>query len=307
LKLLDYWNFEAKFETYEYQRATEDIIYKIGNDTNICSAANATTYRADNNWPKDFASMTQHMFDGVYIGLGMKLPVSKLEKETAQEIAIKSWKIVFIYYWSSFVLLITCSIVFLVLIRRHRSDIFDYVSIGSRIIAVVVGGALLGLVANYDALYSFIRSPAVMPVCLSLLLLILIFDKLSATFANYQLKKSGEPYALEFEEEHHHGGGGDAHEDAHGHATHVSGHRHDDLLTSLRKSVAWSTHDSDMIPLTAPESTEYHHGEEHTSYAMGPLMSPPLVNVSAAGAVHHSGSAPVSSHGGYAPVSNYGA
>lgn len=297
LSLLDYWDFEGKVETYAYQQHVSYYIYEIGNSSQICSQANATDYASTNQWPAAFTNMTIDMFDGVYVGIGMKLPVDKLEKYNPLQIAIKSWRLVYLYYWVSFCTLIACSIVFLLLIRRHRVDAFDFVSIGARLLVLAVGGALIALIANENALYTFLSSPAVLPVCLVLIFLVLCFDKLSATFCNWHLLKSGQPYAKEYDEDHH----GHGHEHEHvEHAQHASGHsHHDSMALDHRKSAAWSMH-SDMQPLTAT-GTEY-YGAEQQSYAMTPLMSPPsLTSPPPAG-----GHAP----GGYMPISNtqnYGA
>ncbi|PVI06041.1 hypothetical protein DM02DRAFT_583701 [Periconia macrospinosa] len=207
LKLLSYWDFKSKYETYSFEKKTADLIYRVGNTTNICSAQNATSYNSTKDWPDEFKNISQNMFDGVYIGLGMKIPAKRLEIESAQDIAIESWQIVYLYYWLSFCALIACSIIFLVLIRRHRIDLFDYISIGSRIVILNVGIALIALIANQNILYLFLRSPAILPVLLVFLFLILLSDKIGAVLSNRRLLKSGKPYALEYEEEHHSNGG----------------------------------------------------------------------------------------------------
>jgi len=293
LELLDYWYFESKTDTLKYQEITEKTIWEIGNTTNICSKANATDYINGESIPTLFYNMTLDMFDGVYVGLGMKLPADKLEKESASAIALKSWKLVYLYYWVSFCTLIACSIAFLILIRRHRRDAFDFISIGSRCIALTIGGVLIGLVSNEVGLYQFLSSPAVLPLCLILIFLVLCFDKLSAVFCNWHLLKSGQPYAKEHEEHHHH----EHHDGAHEHAEHASGHaHHDSSHIDHRKSAAWSIHGDphdDTVPLT--RGTEY-YGAEHGSYPMTPLMSPPLVSPPPTTGPH----AP----GGYMPISN---
>ncbi|KAH7116745.1 hypothetical protein B0J11DRAFT_100205 [Dendryphion nanum] len=268
LSLLEYWQFEKKLETYFYQEYVEEIIYDIGNTTNICSATNVTEY-SNENWPFELYNMTMGMFDGVYTGLGVKLPVDKLERYSAAEIAIMSWRVVYLYYWISFCILILCFILFLVLIRRHRSDAFDYVSIISRLLVLGVGFALVGLIGNDTVLYTFIESPAVLPTCVVFLFLILLFDKLASVFCNWRLKKSGEPYAKEHDEEHHHHGG-----DGHGQMREQDPH-HEPLATvDHRKSARWSTY-SDAESLIH-NGTEYRpHGSQ--DYSLGP-MSPPLVS-----------------------------
>ncbi|KAK7192472.1 hypothetical protein PSPO01_01180 [Paraphaeosphaeria sporulosa] len=304
-ELLDYWYFTSKTETQEFQYITEETIWQIGNTTNICSAANATEYINTGTIPTLFYNMSIDMFNGVYVGLGMKLPADKLEKYTAAEIALKSWRLVYLYYRVSFCILMACSIAFLILIRRHRHDLFDFVSIGSRVMSLIIGAILCVMISNEVALYQFLGSPAVLPVCLCLIFLVLCFDKLSAVFCNWHLLKSGQPYAKEYEEHGHHEHG---HGDAHEHAAHASGHaHHDSTILDHRKSAAWSIHpeSEDTLPLTkhdAHSSTEY-YGTDHGGYPMEPLVSPPLL--SPPPATGHG-----SATGGYMPVSNsqnYGA
>ncbi|KAF2689558.1 hypothetical protein K458DRAFT_484225 [Lentithecium fluviatile CBS 122367] len=273
LKLLDYWNFESKSETLPLQDKVLAEIYEIGNATGICSPENIADYDATGDVPLPFGQMIFQMFDGVYVGLGMKLPVDKVETYSASGVAIHSWRLVYLYFWVSFCLFVICSIVFLILIRRHRADTFDFVSIGVRFIVLAAGGALIALIANENGLYGFLASPAILPTCLALFFLILFFDRLSAAFCNWHLRKSGEPYAEEYAEEHHHGGHG-GHEEVLGQAAHASGHsHHNSMVADHRKSTAWSIH-SDRVPLTG--GTGYHGPEE--GYAMTPLMSPPAMN-----------------------------
>jgi hypothetical protein len=266
--LANYWDFESKIETLGFTDRVAQYVYTLGNSTNICSPANITTYLNTNTHPIAIENLTYEMFDGVYRGLGMKIPTDKLTTMTAQSIAMTSWRTVYMYYWSSFIMLISCSIIFLFLIRRHRVDVFDFVSIISRFVALAIGITLLALIASADMLYNYITSPGVLPTCLSLLFLVSFLDKIGASFSNWKLKQSGEPYALEYDEHHSH-----HHSESHG-----SPHLHDDreplvgFVPDHRKSAAsWSMQSgTDREPLT---SEAYQPPE---SYAMGPVMSPPL-------------------------------
>lgn len=306
-ELLEYWHFTSKTETQNYQRITEAAIWQIGNTTDICSKANATEYKSNNTFPTLFLNMTVDMFNGVYVGLGMKLPADKLEKHTATEIAVKSWRLVYLYFWVSFCIIMACSIIFLVLIRRHRHDLFDFISIGSRTVSLVLGALFCALVSNEVGLYRFLGSPAVLPVCLVLIFLVLCFDKVSAVFCNWHLLKSGEPYAKEYEEHDHHGHrGGDAHEDAA--YTSIHGH-HDSTTGDHRKSAAWSMHgvneDTQSLTNTAAHASTGYYGAGYGGYPMEPLTSPPPVSPLLS-TEHGHAHAPE----GYTPVStsqNYGA
>ncbi|KAF2654065.1 hypothetical protein K491DRAFT_717475 [Lophiostoma macrostomum CBS 122681] len=299
--VIDYFKFDSKVETYNYGVNAYAIADLIGETKGICSAANVTQYTDDiTSWPDEFYELTITMFDGVYTGLGMKIPVDKLEVENATGIAIDSWKLVYIYFWISFGVLITCSIIFLLLIRRHKADAFDFVSIIFRACVAAVSFSMLAIVWKNTLLYQLISSPGILPFALVLLILILFFDWLSATFCNWRLLKSGQPYAKEIEDEHHH-------HEAHGQAREHDPH-HEPLATDYRKSVAYSTY-SDTEPLTG--GTSYHdpHADlQHRgSYAMTPLMSPPVMSppIGSPPAV-----VPGYTPGGYMPVShgqNYGA
>jgi hypothetical protein len=306
--LLNYFELDTKIETLTFYKEANNIIYDIGNSTGICINAN------EEDWPEQFYDLSSVISNGMYVGLGMKIPAKKLEEGKVEplDIAIDSWELVYMYYWGCFCLLIACLIIFLFLIRRHKVDLFDFTSIISRFIVLGVGGALLGLYADKDRLFAVLETPMLLPTCVILLLLILVTDKLSSMWCNWRLKKSGQPYALEVEHhehEHHHAAHGEVHERAplqgHGH-----GH-HDSIQSNLedaRKSARWSTY-SDTTPLTAA-STEYNaHGG---GYAMEPLMSPPLLSpplMSPDPTTPGLGAKP-SGAGGYMPVSsgqNFGA
>ncbi|KAF1941958.1 hypothetical protein EJ02DRAFT_376524 [Clathrospora elynae] len=302
--LLNYFQLDTKLETWDFFQRAQEAIWKIGNETGICSPENAAKYTLIDNeqnstWPLDFQNVEYLISNGMYTGLGMKLPVDELELYSPLEVALKGWRLVYMYYWGSFCLLLMCLIGFLFLIRRHKTDLFDYTSILSRGLFLCVGAAMLALMANNDKLYAAIQSPALLPICVVLLFLILVVDKLSSLWCNSQLKKSGKPYALEVEE-HEHGHG-------HGHSPHGSVHEtgalyghapHDPItgLEDMRKAARWSAH-PDTMPLTAI-STEYNNSP-HQSYAMEPLVSPPFTSPDPVQPQSFLGHPPA----GYAPVS----
>lgn len=157
-----------------------------------------------------------------------------------------------------------CSIAFLFLIRRHRIDVFNLVSIISRLVVLGLGAGLAAVVANDDMLYKFLASPAVLPTCLALFFLVLLFDKTSAAFCNWILGKTGEPYAKEHDKHHHtqHGGHG---------PVHMQDPAQEPLVSDYRKSVAWSTH-----PETKPLTADSAYQPPPQDYATEPLMSLPL-------------------------------
>ncbi|KAF1831106.1 hypothetical protein BDW02DRAFT_532631 [Decorospora gaudefroyi] len=315
IHLLDYFELDTKFETWGYFDFAQAAIWNIGNSTGICSPENAADYTManaehDSTWPEDFQSVEYYISNGMYTGLGMRLPVYKLEEYSPLEVALKGWKLVYLYYWSAFCLIITCLIIFLFLIRRHQADLFDITSIITRCLTLGVGGGMLALMASDDTLYAIIQSPAILPICLLLLFLILVIDKLSTIWCNWRLKKSGKPFVVEYENRGHH------HDHSHGPqgSVHKTGalHRHisnDPIagLEDMRNAARWNAHPEDMRPLTA-RSTEY---EPRQGYAMeslvsSPLSSPPRLSPHPVVHQEYRGHVP----GGYAPVStgqSYGA
>ncbi|KAH7399030.1 bacterial low temperature requirement A protein-domain-containing protein [Phaeosphaeria sp. MPI-PUGE-AT-0046c] len=277
--LLSYFELDSKIETTPFYHEALEAIYKIGNETGICSAGKAAAYmNGDEGWPMEFVNVSMSISNGIYVGLGMKIPSKKLDEFEPLEIAVKGWELVYMYYWSCFCVLILCLILFLFLIRRHKADLFDYTSVISRFLVLGVGAALLGLWAEKERLYQALGSPMLLPICVILLFLVMVSDRLSSIWCNWRLKKSGKPYALEVEEhEHGHGGGHDAHGEIHERAP-LQGHGHHDSvnLEDARKSAHYSVHTvyTDTSPLSNM-NTEYKGQHE---YAMEPLMSPPLTS-----------------------------
>jgi hypothetical protein len=273
IPLIDYWQFETKLETLSLAGIGEEYVYMMGNETGICSPANVTLYQQDmvNNLPLSFQMMIRILLNGMYMTLGVKIPTDKLEKQSAIEIAINSWFTVYAYYWSSFCLFMACSIAFMFLIRRHQSDVFDWVSISARGVALAIGAGMIAVISSDSAFWRLISSPGILPVVLGLFFLVMFFDRISAMFANWRLQKTGEKYAFEDRDGHSEGKHGDVHFHDPTHEPLVPDHH--------RKSAAWGLH-SDREPLTA--ETAYQPPE----YPLGPVTSPPA------------GYAP----GGYAPV-----
>ncbi|KAF2273276.1 uncharacterized protein EI97DRAFT_461161 [Westerdykella ornata] len=260
MAITESFKFEYKLETVGVTARAAMAIYAAGNATGICSPENAQFYIENPDEPPvEFVEWVYWVTTGLYAGLGIKIPMDKLKTTPAAVIAIHSFKVVYAYYWSSFCILMACSIAFLFLIRRHKVDLFDFVSVIARLLALAIGAILLIIMVSETALYSFIASPGVLPTCLALLFLVLFFDRISAAFCNWRLKSSGQPYALEYSDSHHH----EKHDGDHDVP-------HDPLVPDHRKSAAWSIRE-DAQPLTA--ETAYYPPSEQ--YALGPVSLPP--------------------------------
>ncbi|KZM18786.1 uncharacterized protein EKO05_0006488 [Ascochyta rabiei] len=297
-KMVEYYQFKSKLDTYGYYDDIMYSVYNIGNATGICSPQNVTSYNSG-LWPEEFNYIGNAISNGIYSGLGVKMPIDKLEKYIEPiQIAEKSWKLTYLYFWSCFCVLVISLIVFLFLIRRHKVDVFDYVSVLVRCLVLGAGAASLAVLANKQRLFDLLNSPAILPMAVVLLFIVLCCDKLASLWCNWRLFKSGEPYALEFEEEHHHGG---SHGESHGQV-----HMTDDVergnvhhgrpeLKGHRKSAGWSIH-ADTLELSK-ENTEYssrHLGDSAHGIEEG-VQTPPLQSPSMT---------PGRGPGGYMPVAH---
>ncbi|KAJ8114112.1 hypothetical protein OPT61_g3926 [Boeremia exigua] len=258
IEFIGYFKFDKKLETFDYYNDIMQYIENIGNSTGICSPQNETSYK-DTQWPEDFSYIDNAIHNGVYAGLGVKMPIDKLKAYYEPiDIAEKSWWITYMYFWTCFCAVILSLIVFLFLIRRHKVDLFDFVSVIIRFLALLAGGAALCVLSNRDRLVQLLNSPAILPVAVVLMFIILCCDKLASVWCNWRLIKSNKPYALEYEEEHHHHGGG---HEGHGEVHMADDEEHGNLhhgrpdLKSHRHSAGWSYH-SDTKEL-AREVTEY--------------------------------------------------
>jgi hypothetical protein len=252
VKFADKFQFTSKLDTYGYYEDIMWHVYNIGNATGICSPQNTTAYGAHiGTWPDDFWWIDNAVSNGVYSSLGVKMPIKKLEAfEEPIDIAEKSWWLTYMYFWSCFCALIVSLIVFLILIRRHKADAFDFVSIIVRCLVLGAGGAALAILAFPQRLVDILNSPAILPMAVVLMFVILCSDKLASIWCNWRLVKSGEPYALEYEEEHH-GGGHEEHGEAHmtGGEEHGKVHHGKPQMKTNRSSARWSTNPAliDMV------------------------------------------------------------
>lgn len=297
-KFTDKYQFNMKLDTYGYYYDIASHIEYIGNSTGICSSQNATTYGStiNENWPEDFWWINNAIGNGVYSGLGVKIPLKKLEAlQDPIQIAEKTWWLTYMYFWSCFCALILSLIVFLFLIRRHKADAFDFVSVIIRCLVLGAGGAALAVLSNRDRLVALLNSPAILPMAVVLLFVVACADKLASLWCNWRLYKSGEAYALEYEEEHH--GGHEEHGEAHvtGDEEHGNVHYGRPELKSHRKSAGWSTH-ADPVNMvkedTAYVSGHYRDSSRESTHTPPPQSTSPVQMTPKMGA------------GGYMPVSH---
>jgi len=132
---------------------------------------------------------------------------------------------VYIYYWASMLVLVLVMTMLLYLIRKHRADVFEWISMISRAIVFVICALFLAVAASDDILYGMISTTALVPTVMGLLFLLNVLDRSGKVLANWRLNRTGEDYVDESLEHGHasedHAGSGQSH-----HSGHVHGHKH---------------------------------------------------------------------------------
>ncbi|KAH6618710.1 bacterial low temperature requirement A protein-domain-containing protein [Boeremia exigua] len=283
IAFIGYFKFDKKLETYDYYNDIMASIESIGNATGICSQQNEASYHSSGIWPEDFQYIDNAIHNGVYAGLGVKIPIDKLKALYEPiDIAEKSWWLTYMYFWACFCALILSLIIFLFLIRRHKVDIFDVVSVIIRCLVLAAGGAALCVLMSKQRLVDLLNSPAILPMAVVLMFVILCCDKLASLWCNWRLIKSGKPYALEYDEEHHHHGGHDEHGEVHMAEDEEHGNIHHGRpeLKSHRKSAGWGSDTKELSQEVTDYSPDRYRDSTHEDDSARPLQSssPPLTH-----------------------------
>ncbi|KAF2762423.1 hypothetical protein EJ05DRAFT_1203 [Pseudovirgaria hyperparasitica] len=209
---LEYFQFDTKVESDRYISLINNDLWAIGNSTGICDPLNLAEVTAP-PYPVEFWQLAYDTIGALYASLGMKLPLD----QTGFDLALSSWRAVYIYFWTALLFLLFKSLIFLVLIRRNKIDMFDYASIGIRAVGMMVCVGFLGALAKDDVLINLIKTPAILPSVVALLLIILLCDHFARVAANWRLKKSGQPFDEDKDEGHHGHGEQREHVENHGH------------------------------------------------------------------------------------------
>ncbi|KAF2839761.1 hypothetical protein M501DRAFT_973451 [Patellaria atrata CBS 101060] len=198
LKVTDYFQLDYNAETAQQYEVILEDIYRIGNTTDVCSPE-ALSNVTSTGFPVDFHWFVYDVSGALFQANGAKLP----KDEDPAQIADHTFLTVYRYFWGSVLILLACFIICLVLVRKHhKSDIFDWTAITTRILAFVVAAVLLAFKADIEMLAAFISSPWVLPTLLFLLLIILIADRVSAMVCNWNLKRKGLYRKIDLEKKH---------------------------------------------------------------------------------------------------------
>jgi hypothetical protein len=243
-----YFKLDKKLEGLIFLDDIETELYRIGNTTGICSLEVAGTSAED--FPDDISLLFADTASAIYMSLGIKIPLNK----NILEVALESWKLVYIYFWCALLLLLVCFMAFMFLIRKSRRDLFDWVSQIDRMIAFVITLVFLGLAANKQRMYGLLQTPIILPVGVSLLYMIIIVDRLAAWIANRRNRASGEPLTGDGQVEHPDGHGTDG-KDPNAISLQPLGVSHGASYNPLGSSIMPQYHATDNGAYTSSSST----------------------------------------------------
>jgi hypothetical protein len=282
-----YLSLDKKVASLIFLDEIESDIYFIGNQTGICGPR--VTGSGVFDLPDVFIDLYANTVAAMYSALGLSMPVDK----NVISVMVESWKLVYRYFWSAFLILIGCFLVVMILIRTTKVDAFDYMAFFDRGAVVVVAAALLGLSASKDLIYHIMETPYILPVAVILLYLIIILDRIGAWIANRRNRKSGDPLTGG---EHGHGHG---HGDAEGHG---GGHEDAADKQGLMVSAAQAPphpvdHRASFNPLGGSMMPTYYAAGTPPTYPQPHMqpMTPPAGGVGVSTAY---------TPGGYMPVQN---
>ncbi|KAH6637217.1 bacterial low temperature requirement A protein-domain-containing protein [Chaetomium tenue] len=226
-----YLQLDKKLTSLVFLPTINEDIMQIGNTTGICGSSVKGT--SDNDWPDLVLVFYKHTAAALYSSLGLSMPLN----EDVITIMVDSWKLIYRYFWSAFLILIGCFLVVMILIRTTKVDAFDYVALTTRFAVLLAGGVILGLSAIPSVLYDLLGSPAMLPIAVILLYLIIMLDRLGAYIANRRNANSGDPLIGDEHGHGHHEHGHDGHGQGHGHEHHDYGSRgHDSEKQRLKVS-----------------------------------------------------------------------
>ena len=278
-----YLQLEKKAASLLYVNEINAAMAEIGATPGICGPT--VTGPGIDQLPMPLMKLFANVMAGMYSALGLSIPTD----QNILIIMVESWKLVYRYFWAAFLILIGCFLIGIILVRTTKMDMFHHVALLDRVIILLISAALLALSAKKDLMYDIMSTPAILPVAVVLLYLIIVFDRFGAWMANKRNRKSGDPLT----------GAEDGHAHGHGH-----GHKeeHDSHLHSAADKQSLIVSES-AVP--APPHPEEYNGGAYGMQSYAPDMPnyhPP--SPTAPGSVR--GQPPVMAYNpsGYAPVQN---
>ncbi|CAL3966802.1 unnamed protein product [Diplocarpon coronariae] len=187
LAVLKKMKLSDKLESKEQTTLVVQEIQTLANMTGVCSPANTTDAPGRGEFPASFTDVMLDILGAIFQSTGIDIP----KGADPTELARSTFTTVYIYYWASVWLTLSCFAVLFWITRHkdHRVDFFDRVATYTRAAAALVAAALTPLAASEIAVYYFIRSPAILPTAAGLLFLVVCCDRFGRQVSVRRLKK----------------------------------------------------------------------------------------------------------------------
>jgi hypothetical protein len=181
---ISYFQLDSKVETLGQLYTIDEDLIAVGKEKGMCIPENFV----GDKYPESLIKLEFDVLGGIFQSLGMKLP----EGKDPASVAVRSWKVVYIYYWSSILVLLACLMVCLCLIRKgNKADIFDWFAMIARGLGIAVSVAFLAVAAKFEPLYNLLYTPAIVPTVSSMFFGILLIDYIGRWLSNRRLHRSG--------------------------------------------------------------------------------------------------------------------
>jgi len=187
LKSIKALQLDKKLQSLIFTDEIERLIHIVGNTTDICGDDVTGTRAMD--LPEAFLQLYRETAAAMYSALDLNIPLNSDVIATMFE----SWKLVYRYFWGSFLLLMACFLVVMIMIRTTKVDAFDYMAFFNRSLSILIGFAIVMISVDKDLVYKAMETPVMLPVAVVLIYLIVLLDRLGAWMANRSNKRSGDP------------------------------------------------------------------------------------------------------------------
>jgi len=258
---LKYLKLEKKLGGLIYVDRLNLDLETIGKTAGICGAGVRGSDVTD--LPQELQILWYRAMSALYSSLGLAIP----NDADALQIMVKSWQLVYRYFWGSFIILMVCFLAAVFLIRRNRLDAYYITSFLNRGVVIAIGAVFLGLSATVDTLGAIMEKPVILPVAVCLIYGIVLSDRLGMLIANYRNRRSGDPLAHD-DHHGHHGGGGGSHGEKHGggHGNHRSEHQ---PLAGGRRSKDNGPRVSSVRVPGNHDSARHHHSRQDSYNPLG--------------------------------------
>jgi hypothetical protein len=162
---LEYWSVQAIFN--------ELLDLSLWPDQDMCTSSYAVNY-------------TDQVFHLTRDAIMAKFDI---EPNTAKGLFYHTFKVTYIYYWSSLALSLFTLLIFLWVVRRHHWDRFEWIRILWRLAMAIVALAIMLINFNEKAFTNYIASPVVVTTVVILMGLTLIVDRTCRYFGVARFKR----------------------------------------------------------------------------------------------------------------------